>query len=79
MLLEWAYPFVGAQFQWHMTLTGSLRTLPPTEVQQIQDAAMQWFDPVLHRPITLDAISWFVEPHAGGDFYEAQRFPLGAP
>lgn len=79
MLLEWGYPFVGAQFQWHMTLTGSMHALPPADVQLLHEAAMQWFDPVLNRPITLDAISWFVEPYAGGDFYEVQRFALCAP
>ena len=78
MLLQWAYPFVGAEFQWHMTLTGSLQALPPGAVQHLRDAAMQWFEPVLNQPLALDAISWFVEPHAGGDFYEMQRFPLGA-
>ena len=79
MLLEWGYPFVGAEFQWHMTLTGSLHALPPAEVQLLHEAAMQWFEPILNRPITLDAISWFVEPNAGGDFYEMHRFPLGLP
>lgn len=79
MLLEWGYPFVGAEFQWHMTLTGSMHALPPADVQLLHEAAMQWFDPVLNRPVTLDAISWFVEPYAGGDFYEVQRFALAAP
>lgn len=77
MLLQWGYPFVGDQFQWHMTLTGSLHGLAPQTVQQLHAAASQWFEPVLNRPLILDAISWFIEPHAGGDFYEAQRFPLG--
>jgi len=76
MLLQWGYPFVGDQFQWHMTLTGSLQALGPQAVQQLHDAATEWFGPVLNRPITLDAISWFVEPLVGGNFYEAQRFTL---
>jgi hypothetical protein len=77
MLLQWGYPFVGDQFQWHMTLTGSLQGLTPQAVQQLHTAASEWFGPLLNRPLMLDAISWFIEPHAGGDFYEAQRFPLG--
>ena len=77
MLLQWGYPFVGHQFQWHMTLTGSLRKLTQREVRGLQDAAGDWFSPVLNQPVELDAICWFVEPVAGGDFYEAQRFALG--
>ena len=77
MLLQWGYPFVGDEFQWHMTLTGSLRKLTQSEVRGLQEAAQDWFKPVLNQPVELDAICWFVEPVAGGDFYEAQRFALG--
>jgi hypothetical protein len=77
MLLQWGYPFVGDQFQWHMTLTGSLRKLTQREVRGLQDAAQDWFSPVLNQPVEIDAICWFVEPVAGGDFYEARRFALG--
>ena len=77
MLLQWGYPFVGHQFQWHMTLTGPLHKLTQREVRGLQDAARDWFSPVLNQPVELDAICWFVEPVAGGDFYEAQRFALG--
>jgi hypothetical protein len=77
MLLQWGYPFVGHQFQWHMTLTGSLRKLTQREVRGLQDAARDWFSPVLSQPVELNAVCWFVEPVAGGDFYEAQRFALG--
>ena len=76
MLLQWGYPFVGDEFQWHMTLTGSLKGLSQGELQALQDAALQWFGPVLNQTLELDAISWFVEPMAGGDLYEAQRFAL---
>ena len=78
MLLQWGYPFVGHQFQWHMTLTGSLRKLTQREVRGLQDAARDWFSPVLNQPVELDAVCWFVEPVAAGDFYEAQRFALGS-
>jgi len=77
MLLQWGYPFVGDAFQWHMTLTGSLNKLTASEVQGLQEAAQDWFEPVLRQPVELDAICWFIEPVAGGDFYEAQRFALG--
>jgi len=76
MLLQWGYPFVGDEFQWHMTLTGSLKGLSQGELKALQDAALQWFGPVLNQALELDAISWFVEPIAGGDLYEAQRFAL---
>ena len=75
-LLQWGYPFVGEEFQWHMTLTGSLKELTDGELQALQEAALQWFSPVLNQAVELDAISWFVEPIAGGDLYEAQRFAL---
>jgi hypothetical protein len=77
MLLQWGYPFVGDAFQWHMTLTGSLKGLGQSEVHKLQDAALAWFAPVLNQAVELDAVCWFVEPVAGGDFYEAQRFALG--
>jgi len=77
MLLQWGYPFVGDAFQWHMTLTGSLNGLTDSEVQGLQNAALEWFGPVMNQVVELDAICWFVEPVAGGDFYEAQRFALG--
>ena len=77
MLLQWGYPFVGDAFQWHMTLTGSLNGLTDSEVQGLQNAALEWFGPVMNQVVELDAICWFVEPVAGGDFYEAQRVALG--
>ena len=76
MLLQWSYPFVGEEFQWHMTLTGSLSGLMDGELQALREAALQWFRPVLNQAVELDAICWFVEPVAGGDLYEAQRFAL---
>ena len=76
MLLQWGYPFVGEEFQWHMTLTGSLKGLTDGELQALQEASLQWFGPVLNQAVELDAICWFVEPVAGGDLYEAQRFAL---
>jgi hypothetical protein len=30
----------------------------------------------LNRAVALDAIAWFVEPIAGGELNEAQRFSL---
>ena len=77
MLLRWGYPYVGDTFQWHMTLTGSLKDMAAGEVRSLQDAALEWFDPILNRAVELDAICWFIEPSAGGDFYEEQRFALG--
>ena len=79
MLLEWGYPFVGEAFQWHMTLTGSLKALTDDELHRLERAALEWFGPILNQPVELDAICWFVEPKAGGDFFEAQRFLLGHP
>ncbi len=76
MLLQWGYPFVGDEFQWHMTLTSSLKGLTDGQLKALQEAAVQWFGPVLNQALELDAISWFVEPMAGGDLYEAQRFAL---
>lgn len=77
MLLQWGYPFVGDAFQWHMTLTGSLTGLAESEVHRLQDAALAWFAPVVNQTVELDALCWFAEPVAGGDFYEVQRFGLG--
>jgi hypothetical protein len=79
MLVQWGYPFVGDEFQWHMTLTGSLKGLNEGQLENLLEAALEWFAPVLNHVLELDAICWFVEPIAGGDFYEAQRFSLALP
>ena len=51
MLLQWGYPFVGDEFQWHMTLTGSLSGLTDGELQALREAALQWFGPVLNQAV----------------------------
>jgi hypothetical protein len=53
LLHEWAYPFVMDQFQFHMTLSGSLKNVDPQQKADLTAAALEWFAPVLEMALTL--------------------------
>lgn len=74
LLLQWGYPYVMEDFQFHMTLTGSLDGLLDSHRTALAAHARQWFAPVRARGLQIDAISWFVEHKAGGDFHWQERF-----
>ena len=74
MLLQWGYPFVMQDFQFHMTLSGSLAGVPDAQRSALAAHARQWFAPVRAHGLSIDAVSWFVEDAPGGDFRSQERF-----
>ena len=74
MLLQWGYPFVMQDFQFHLTLSGSLAGVSDAHRSALAAHARQWFAPVLARGVLIDAVSWFVEDTPGADFRWQERF-----
>ena len=72
LLDRWGYPFVKAEFRFHMTLTG---TAPSEQVPRIAQALDSVFGPLLTRGIAVDAISLCGE-RQDGFFEEIERLPL---
>ena len=77
LLLEWAYPYVMDQFQFHMTLSGSLHNVDPNLKSDLKAAAQEWFAPLLVNGIDIDAVTWFSQDQQHGDFRWVERFELG--
>lgn len=77
LLLEWAYPYVLDQFQFHMTLSGSLHNVDPHLKSDLKAAAQEWFAPILENGIDIDAVTWFSQDQQHGDFRWVERFELG--
>ncbi len=76
MLQRWSYPHVMEEFQFHMTLTGSLDGLSSLERSELVAHARQWFAPLRSEGLHIDAVSWFVEPTVSGNFRYVERFAL---
>jgi hypothetical protein len=75
-LEQWGYPHVMEEFQFHMTLTGPLISVSASERSKLVAHARQWFAPLRSQGLHIDAVSWFVEPTAGGNFLYVERFAL---
>ena len=72
-LERWGYPYVLEEFRFHMTLS---RRLGQAELQQMMPVAANHFAAVLGRPVTIDALTVFVEPQPGAPFEVHRRFPF---
>jgi hypothetical protein len=77
LLQQWAYPFVMDQFQFHMTLSGSLKNIDPSLKLDLKAAAQEWFAPLLGDGLEIDAVSWFSQAQKNGNFQWVERFELG--
>jgi hypothetical protein len=77
LLQEWAYPFVMEQFQFHMTLSGSLKNVDPQLKLDLKAAAQEWFAPLLKNGLEIDAVTWFSQEQQNGNFRWVERFELG--
>lgn len=73
-LLQWGYPHVMQDFQFHMTLTGALNGVPAAQRTALAAHARHWFAPLRAQGLHIDALSWFVEEAPGGDFRWQKRF-----
>ena len=72
-LNRWGYPYVMADFRFHMTLTGRL---PKDDLGMVHDAVSNWLGPTLPKPFTIGHLS-LVGEDADGFFHLLERYPLG--
>lgn len=70
---RWGYPYVFADFAFHMTLTGRLDAEASEEVRP---ALEERFAPLLAKPRRIDALALFAEREPGADFEVAALRPL---
>ena len=71
---RWGYPLVFDEFGFHMTLTGPV---PDHCSEQMRGLLEKRFLPLLDEPITIDALTLFVEQAPPGDFMATTRVPFG--
>ncbi len=76
LLHAWAYPYVMEQFQFHMTLSGSLKNVAPEVKKALKAAAKEWFAPFLEHGLYIDSVTWFAQDQQNGDFRWVERFEL---
>ena len=66
LLVEWGYPWVLDQFNFHFSLTGSLQSIDEPKQQKLIQAAEQHFGNL--SVCRFDRIALVIEPEAGKDF-----------
>ena len=71
-MLDWGYPFVFEDFNFHMTLTGSLRKERPEVLLPLVSAVVS---PVSPQYLRLDAIT-LMGQDGQGMFHQIHRVPL---
>ncbi len=74
-LRDWGYPYVFADWRFHMTLT---RRLSADEKVLLLPDLETRLAPALAQPRRVDTLCVFTEPVGGGDFTIAARFRLGS-
>ncbi|MEO1639825.1 MAG: DUF1045 domain-containing protein [Pseudomonadota bacterium] len=70
-MLEWGYPYIFADFHFHMTLSGPLGA---AQAGPVIAAAQDFFAPVLTQPFTVDAVTLLGERN--GRFHQLHRATL---
>jgi putative phosphonate metabolism protein len=73
---RWGYPYVFEDFQFHMTLTGSVRD--PALHAALIDGLADLFGPALAAPVPVDRLSLFAQPDRQTPFTLIDQAPLGA-
>ncbi|UCI08007.1 DUF1045 domain-containing protein [Mesorhizobium sp. B1-1-8] len=73
-LCQWGYPYVFETFRFHMTLSGRVG---PQESQRVLAAIDSLFADVLQRPVSVDALTLFVETEPGAPFMVLSHHALG--
>lgn len=66
LLVEWGYPWILDQFNFHFSLTGSLQSIDAPKQQKLMQAAEQHFGNL--SVCRFDRIALVIEPEAGKDF-----------
>ncbi len=73
MLDTWGYPYVFAEWQFHVTLT---RRLSAAELAVVRPAAETFVGPAAARPRRVAAVCLFVQAGPGAPFLIAERLAL---
>jgi putative phosphonate metabolism protein len=76
-LEEFGYPYVLAEFRFHLTLTGSIDGVAPQHVAAVRVAATQAVARLADEPLPLDAVALFEQPERDAPFRLVARFPFG--
>lgn len=73
-IARWGYPYVMAEFRFHVTLTGAIeRAL----AERLAPPLARLFAPAMAEPLALRELALFVEPAPGAPFRLVRRFALG--
>jgi putative phosphonate metabolism protein len=72
-LEAWGYPYVLAEYRFHLTLTGSLDGRPPDQVTALVAAAQRALP---SAPLRVDAVALFEQPEPAAPFRLVRRFLL---
>ena len=72
-LLRWGYPYVAADFRFHMTLTGRLAD---EELARVEAALAPAVAPLCREPLEIDALALFRQEGPEADFVPLERFAL---
>ncbi len=75
-LEEFGYPYVLAEYRFHLTLTGSLDAVPPQLVAAARAAAEHAVAELAAEPLRLDALALFEQPERAAPFRLVARFPF---
>lgn len=75
-LEEFGYPFVLAEYRFHLTLSGSLDAVPPHLVAAVRAAAEHAVAALAAEPLQFDALALFEQPERAAPFRLVARFPL---
>jgi putative phosphonate metabolism protein len=70
---RWGYPYVFADFRFHMTLTGSL---PQDEVARVTEGLAALYAREVGKEPAQASLALFVEPHPHAPFQLLRRFAL---
>jgi putative phosphonate metabolism protein len=76
-LEEFGYPFVLAEFRFHLTLTGSIDGASPQLVAEVRAAAERAVAALADEPLHFDALALFEQREPDGPFMQLARFPFG--
>jgi putative phosphonate metabolism protein len=76
-LEEFGYPYVLAEFRFHLTLTGSIDGAPPQHIAAVRAAAEHSVGALADEPLHFDALALFEQPERDAPFRLVARFPFG--
>lgn len=72
-VLRWGYPYVFDTWKFHMSLTCAL---PEPSLRPLESYLRHRFAPVCERPLLVDSVCIFHEPHPGAFFRLVERARL---